>query len=168
MSPESSPTSGDVDVEGGRHPTGPAGQDDDTITQAHRLADVVGNEDHREVGLGPDALQLVVEEVPGDGVESPEGLVHEQDGTILGEGAGQRDPLAHAPGQLVGPLRSRAVETDEVEKSGDPLLALGPGHATEAEGEVDVALDGEPREQRRVLKHQRRLAGRPLDRPGGR
>ena len=50
----------------------------------------------RDVLAEKDHSQLVVEEVPGDRVERAEGLVHEQDLGVLGQGAGEGDALAHA------------------------------------------------------------------------
>ncbi len=38
----------------------------------------------------------------GDGVEGAEGLVHEQDGGVVGEGAGEADALALAAAELPG------------------------------------------------------------------
>src|SRR5205823_13148193 len=68
---------GDVDGELGRHPAGPAREQDDAVGQAGRLPHVVGDEHHGGTGALPDALHLVVEDVTGHGVESAEGLVHE-------------------------------------------------------------------------------------------
>ena len=46
--------------------------------------------------------------VAGHGVERAERLVHEQDVGVLGKRAGERDPLAHAARELVGPLARRS------------------------------------------------------------
>ncbi len=111
----------DVDRELVDHPAGPARQQHDAVAEADRLADVVGDEQHGEAALAPDPLELVVEQVAGHGVERAEGLVHQQDVGLLGERPGQRDPLAHAAGQLVGPLASpKPLEVHEVEQLGRP------------------------------------------------
>ena len=99
---------GDVDRELGRHPSRAARQQHDPVAQAGRLPHVVGDEQDREAAARPHPLELVVEDVAGHGVEGAEGLVHEQDVGVLGQGPGQRHPLAHAAGQLVGPLRRRS------------------------------------------------------------
>ena len=57
-----------------------------------------------------DALQLVVEHVARHRVQRPERLVHQQDVAVLAEGARQRDPLAHATGQLVRALAREVAE----------------------------------------------------------
>ena len=145
----------DVDGELADHPAGPARQQHDPVGEAGGLAHVVGDEHDAEVPVGPQPLELVVEQVAGHGVEGAEGLVHEEDVGLLGEGPGDGDPLAHAAGQLVGPLVAEPVEVDGVQE----LLGLpGPlalrGTPAQLEGELDVAADREPREQRRLLEHQ--------------
>ena len=87
---------------------GAARQQHDPVAEADGLAHVVGDEHDREAGLLPQPLELVVEEVAGHGVEGAEGLVHQQDVGVLGQRPGQRDPLAHAARQLVGPLARRS------------------------------------------------------------
>ncbi len=55
-------------------------------------------------GLAPEPLELVVQHVAGHRVERAERLVHEEHVGLLGERTGERDPLAHAAGQLVRQL----------------------------------------------------------------
>ena len=78
------------------------------VGQTGGLPDVVGDEQDREVPLAPEPFGLVVEQVAGHGVEGAEGLVHEEDVGVLGEGPNQGDPLAHAARELVRPLRPRS------------------------------------------------------------
>ena len=66
-----------------------------SLTQAHRLTDVVGDEDNRKAGLLPDADELLVQDVARDRVKCGEGLIHQKNSCLLRECAGQRDPLAH-------------------------------------------------------------------------
>src|SRR5437899_8362820 len=120
---------------------GPAREERDPLSEAYRLPDVVGHEDHRQAGLPPQPLELVVEQVPRHRVERSEGLVHEQDLRLLGEGAGQGDPLAHPSRQLVGALAGEACQVDEVEEGRHGLPAVRPVDAPELEGELDVALN---------------------------
>src|SRR5581483_8823035 len=112
-------------------------------------------------------LELVVEQVAGDGVESAERLVHEEHGSVLGEGPGQRHPLAHAARQLVGPLAAEALEPHHAEQLAGPLLALRLGHTGQAQGQVHVAPHRQPGEERRLLEHERRPPAHG-DGPGGR
>ena len=91
-----------------------------------RLPDVVGHEQHRQRPLGADPLQLVVQQVAGHRVEGTERLVHQQHVGVLGQRAGQRDPLPHAAGQLVRPLVGEAAEPHGVEQLGGPAPAGRP------------------------------------------
>ena len=149
---------GDVDDELLGHPAGPAGEHHDAVAEPGGLAHVVGDEQDRAAGLLPDALELVVHDVAGHGVEGAEGLVHEEHLALLGQGPGQGDPLAHAAGELVGLAVGEAAELDEVEQLGGAAPALGLGDAAELERQLDVATDAEPGEQRRVLEHDGRAA----------
>ena len=63
-----------------------------------------------------------MQQVAGHRVERAERLVHQQDVGVLGEGPGERDPLAHAAGQLVRPLVAEPVEVHRLEQR----LARGP------------------------------------------
>ena len=51
--------------------------EDDAVSQEHRLADAVGDEDHRRAPLRPDALQLDVHLVTGQRVEGGERFVEQ-------------------------------------------------------------------------------------------
>ena len=156
----------DVDRELGRDLAGAAGQQDDAIPEAHGLAHVVGHEQDRAAGGLPDPLELVVEDVAGHGVERPEGLVHQQDLGLLGERAGEGDALAHAARELVRLALGERAQLDELQQLLDPLLALRLGHLAQAERQLDVALHVQPREQRGLLEHERRVAD-ALDGAGG-
>ena len=85
---------------------------------------------------------------------------------VLGERPGQRDPLAHAAGQLVHPLA--AVRRRGCTTSSSALgLARGarPGRRRAAcSASSTFARGGEPGQQRRLLEHQRRPVRRHRDR----
>ena len=53
-------------------------EDCDSVAQLHCLLDVVGDEHDRLVHLGLEPQELVLETLPGDGVDGAERLVHEQ------------------------------------------------------------------------------------------
>src|SRR5581483_25811 len=145
---------GNVDAELVDDAARAAGEHQHPVTEADGLPHVVGDEDDDDPGLLPHPLELVVEQVAGDGVEGPERLVHEEDGGVLGDGPGQGHPLAHAARQLVGPLRAVALEPHHAEQLAGPVLTLGPGDAGQAQRQVDVAPHRQPGEQRRFLEHE--------------
>src|SRR6478735_7640466 len=136
-------------------PAGPAGQQHHAVTEPHGLADVVGHEEHGQAPLAPDRLELVVQQVAGHRIERAERLVHQQDGRLGGQGAGDRNALAHATGQLVrAPVGEvRQVHGGEVvPRLGLALLAADP---PEPQRRRDVVERRQPREQRGLLEHQR-------------
>ena len=59
------------------------------------------------------------------------------------------------PDSSCGRRSSASPEADHVEQLPGPLAALGAGHAAQPERELDVAAGGQPRQQGRVLEHQR-------------
>ena len=89
-------------------------EEDDALGEVEGLVEVVGDE---EDGLG-DAVQEVAKHGlhlgAGDGVEGAEGLVHEEDGGVGGEGASEADALALASGELMGEAMGEAggIESD--------------------------------------------------------
>jgi hypothetical protein len=127
----------------------------------------VGHEDDREAPLQVEPLELVVEQVPGDGVEGAEGLVHEQHVGVLAQRPGQGDALAHAAGQLVGPLLGEAVQVDGAQQLEGAGPALGLALAREPLRQLDVPGDGQPGEERRLLEHDPGLAAGRLRARGG-
>ena len=151
------------------HPAGPAGEHDDAVAEASRLPDVVGDEEHVELRLPPDPLQLVVHQVAGHGVEGAERLVHEQHVGLLGQRPGQGHPLAHATGQLVGLLVDEAARGAPARAARPPgVLRSAARHAAQPQGQLDVLAHGQPREERGLLEHQGGLPLRHgLRRPSG-
>src|SRR4051794_10372828 len=81
--------------------TGMRREKHDPIAETGGFADVVGDEDNRLMTRGPDALDVAVKLLAGEGVERGERLVHEQDPRIWRERAGECDALLHATGKLV-------------------------------------------------------------------
>ena len=62
---------------------GPAAEQHHPVAQPDRLAHLVGDEQDRELAPPPDALQDLVEQVPGHRVERAERLVHQQHIRVL-------------------------------------------------------------------------------------
>ena len=101
---------------------------------------------------------------PGDlasvsGVEVGGGFVGEQDGGVVGEGAGDGDALLLAAGELVGPEPEAVAEPDAVEKVGGAVAGGVAGGAGEVAGELDVLAGAERGEQVEVLEDEPEVAG---------
>src|SRR4051812_49327114 len=149
----------DVDAEVLGHAAGPRGEEHDPVAEARGLAHVVGDEQDRLARRLPDPLQLVVEHVARHRIERTERLVHQQDLGVAGERPGEGRPLAHAARELVRLAPSERRELHHVQELGDARPTVRLGDSLQLQRQVDVLLDGEPREQGRLLEHERRLAG---------
>ena len=136
-------------------PARAAAEHDHPVAEPDRLAHVVRDEQHGEPALGADPVQLVVQQVAGHRVERAERLVHQQDLRVLGQRPGQRDPLPHAARQLVRPLVGEAAQVHQVQQVGGAAPPLGLGHPARAQRQLHVPGRGQPREQGRLLEHER-------------
>ena len=79
----------------------------------------------------------------GGEVEVAGGLVGEEDGGVVGEGAGDGDALAFAAGELDGAVLEALAETDGAEEFFGPAAALLAADAGESECDLDVLAGGE-------------------------
>ena len=109
----------------------------DAVGQLDGLVEVVGDQDDRLVDAGLQGEQLVLQPAPHDRVHRAEGLVHEQDGRVGGQGPGHADPLLLAARQLVrvaaeqasrpGPTRSASSSMRAVVRSLSQPEGVGDG-----------------------------------------
>jgi hypothetical protein len=109
----------------------------------------------------------------GQRVERAEGLVEQQHLRLHGERAGDADALLHAAGDFRGTLVLGVAHLHEVEIVHRPVVALGARlrPRTPCRPRADVVVDGQPRQQRVVLEHDRAVGSRarsPRGPPGGR
>ena len=118
-------------------------------------------------GALPDAQQLEVHALAGHLVERAEGLVHEQQGRIEGEGPGDRHPLLHAARELPGVVVGEVGSSTRLEHLALPSPARSAfGAPDDLERQLDVALHGAPVEEHRRLEDhpvvavEARLVGR--------
>src|SRR4029079_1106630 len=90
-------------------PTRMRGKKEDSIAQTNRFADVVGDKDNGFAARFPNALEIAIKLLAGEGIKSGERLIHQEDAWIRGESSSQGDPLFHSPRKLVdvGAFKSR-------------------------------------------------------------
>src|SRR6267143_1034504 len=141
-----------------RDATRPAGEDQHAIAEAYRLPRVMSDEQDGQAALLPQALQLLMQKVASDGVESRERLVHQQDIRVLGKRTRQRNALLHAARQLMRTALLEAIEMNAMQQLSSGALALRMLDTAQLERKLDVARGGEPRQQRRLLEDQRHMA----------
>ena len=132
--------------------------DQDAVTELERLAEVVGDEDHRLAHLLVQADDLVLHVATDQRVERGERLVEHQDLGVGRERAGQTDPLLHAAGELVGVVVLVALEADQVDHLLGAVAAVLLALAPHLETEGDVVDHLAVRQQAEVLEDHRDLA----------
>src|SRR6266542_3374235 len=102
---------------------GARGHDHHPVGERDRFLQVVRDEDDGGTGTGPQPQQLVLHEAARLHIEGAEWLVHQHDLRLVHQGLCQRDPLAHAAGELMRVVRLEAGEPDPL----DPGARRGPG-----------------------------------------
>src|SRR5437762_6878322 len=120
------------------HPGRARRQHDEGRPDRHRLLDRVRHEDDGPGGLRPDPPDLGLHDPAVLGVERAEGLVHEEDRGIDGEGAGDGRALAHAAGDAVRVVVLEPLEADEAEMATRRLAPRPRLHPLRPEGEGHV------------------------------
>ena len=117
---------------------------------------------HENNGLAagfPDALDVAVEVLAGQGVQRGEGFVHEQHAGVGGQSSGEGDALLHAAREFMNVGAFEFFQSNEVEVVFGNLLAfLGIQARLEPEAEEDIAHDIQPREKRVLLEHDHAVA----------
>ena len=112
--------------------------DGDPITELHRLAEVVGDEDHGLAELAMQSDDLVLHVAADERVERAERLVEEHHIRVYDEGAGQAHTLLHATRQLLGVgigVARQPHELDDLLRAGIAIFLL---HTLDLEGVGDV------------------------------
>ncbi len=74
----------------------------DAVAEKKRFADVVSDEDDGFAETASEGAEFALKFGAGDGIEGAERLVHEKDGRVSGESAGDTDALALAAGEFTG------------------------------------------------------------------
>src|SRR5215475_7410445 len=134
----------------------------DAVTEAHRLDLVMGDVDGGDPHPLLELLQLVTGRRAELGVQVGQRLVEQEHLRLPDQGAGQRDPLALAAGQLPGPAVEQLVNAEPAGCPAHLLRPLLPRYARGREREGDVREHGLVRVQGVALEHHR-----DLPRPGG-
>src|SRR3990170_585427 len=132
---------------------GPRRENGDAVGHGDGLEEVVGDEDHGLPVPLPDPEELFLEDELGLGVEGAEGLVHQEDVGIPGEGPRERDALAHPLGELARVASLEAGEPGEPEEVPRPRLAPIGGLAGELGAEGDVGEAGAPGQEGVAREH---------------
>ena len=133
----------------------------DAVAEAHRLVEVVGDEDDRLARASLQVEQLVLHLAADQRVERAERLVHQQHVGVGGQRAGEADPLLHAAGQLVRVASPPSRRARRARAPPSALLrALLAWHALDLQAVGGVLQHRAVREQREVLEDHADLSRR--------
>src|SRR6266511_3542498 len=125
----------------------PVGDPDDRVRVGHDLR-VVRREDERRAVAPVHLAHEVDDGLAGRRVEVRGRLVGEDEARVRDEGAGDRDALALAPGELARAVAGVLVEADRVEERLDPPPPLGlRERSLQEQRELDVLEDREDRDE---------------------
>ena len=113
---------GQIDGNDRYDPTRSRAHHGDGIGQEHRFGYGVGHEERRRHPLGPYPQQFEVEPLAGHLVQRAERLVEEQDPRLGHQRPGDRHPLAHPAGELVGPGLLESLQTDQIDQVLDRVV----------------------------------------------
>jgi hypothetical protein len=92
-------------------------EQNDSRGQEQGFAQIVGDENDGLAEAADQGAEFTLEFRTGDGIERTEGLVHQKNGRIGGEGASDADALTLAAGKFAGTAMSKfaRIEADKVE-----------------------------------------------------
>ena len=127
----------------------------DAVRQAQRFVDVVRHQHDRLAGGVMNPADLLLQRVPGHGIERAERLVHQQHVGIARQGTGNAYPLLLSPGQLmrIAVAVQRGRELERLQQLGHALARARARPAQQIGDGRDVLLD------RPVWKQADRLDG---------
>src|SRR5919198_1097830 len=153
---------GQLDRDVGYRGPGPGAHNDHMVRQERGLRGVVRHEQDSPRRGVVQAQQLGPQAPRGQLVERRERLVHQDHVRVDRQGARQRHPLLHSPGQLAREAVLEAAETHEPEVVPRGRRRLFRAPSTGAKEELHVLERGQPGQQPRLLEDVR-----PATRPSG-
>jgi hypothetical protein len=124
-----------------------------TAPELHRLVEVVGDEDRRFLHSAGQVEKLILEVAADQRVKRTEGLIHQQDIGISGQGAGKPDPLLHPAGQFGRNPVAPSLQTDQGELCIGNFSTRTSIDSTGFERQRRVVLNRAVGKQRDVLEH---------------
>jgi hypothetical protein len=130
-------------------------EQDNAGGEEQRFAQIVGDKDDGLAEAAGEGAEFALELGAGDGIERAEGLVHQKDGGIGGESAGDADALSLATGKFAGAaMREFAgIEADEMEHFIDANGGARGVPVFQSGDKGDVFCDGEMGEKTGFLNY---------------
>jgi hypothetical protein len=128
---------------------------DNARRQEQRFAKIVGDEDDGLAETAREGAEFALKLCARDGIERTEGLVHQEDGRIGGEGAGDADALALAAREFVRAAGGEfgGIEANESKEFVDASGSAGSIPFFKGRDERDVLGNGEMGEKACFLNY---------------
>lgn len=144
-------------------------EQDDTRGEEQGFAQIVSDQNDGLAEAAGEGAELTLEFGAGDGIKRAERLVHEQDGRIGGQGAGDAYALTLAPGKFAGAASCELlrIEADKLKHFIDSRSSARGVPRFEAGHEADVFRDGEMGEEAGILNDVSDAAAEADGIPGG-
>ena len=112
----------------------------------------MGDEQNRRPRLFPDSQQDELHAVPRQGIESPEGLVHQENRGVAEKRSCQGDTLLHAPRQLMRVGLLKTAETREMKQVPGAFSRLRHREPADLGRQQNIVEHASPRKERRLLE----------------
>jgi hypothetical protein len=119
-------------------------QNNDPIRQANRFAHRMSNKQNRLVRLTPEVLNAMMQLRAGLGIQSRKRLIHQQDGRVHDQRAGDGDPLPHSAGQFVNEFFRAAGKMHHLQRASDAIRSFRLRNAGHFHAEFDILGGGKP------------------------
>jgi len=128
-------------------------EQDNARGEEQGFAQIVGDEDDGLAEAAGEGAEFALELGARDGIERAEGLVHQKDGRIGGESAGDTDALTLAAGKFAGAAMGEfaGFKADKLEHFIDASNGAGGIPVFQGGNKSDVFRDGEMGEEASVL-----------------
>ena len=159
-----------VDRDLAHDPAGPRRDHHHLVGELDRLLDAVGDQEHGLAGLQPEALEVGAQLLAGHGVERTQGLVHQDQGRVVDQGAAEGGALLHAARELVGAAGGEGLEADRAQQLAGAVEIGRARQAAQVDLQQHVAQDVAPVDQDVALEDDADVglrARRPAGRRGG-
>ena len=112
----------------------------------------MGDEQDRLTELALEVDELILHLPADERVEGGEGLIHEKDVGLGGQGPGQTDPLTHSSRELTGLVSAPPLEADQGQGLLGPTFTLGATHALDLQAVGGVLPHCPVRQEGEVLE----------------
>ena len=143
--------------------TGPGSHHKNAVAEKNRFIDIVRDEQCRRTLFAANVQEKLLHDGTGLGIQRPKRLIHQQNPRRVGEGTGNRNPLTHPAGKLLGKVIPKSMQADRIQEVIGQLLPFGLFRTALLRAKLYVLAHGQPRKQRVSLEDHAALCPWPGD-----